>query len=117
MARTKLNNIQENFAPTSFTNTGAGAGTFYSINLGGLKIVFGTTGTQSITGSLGTTTFTLNFPASFFTVAPAVAMSAGNNGQIYIINNGSSTSATSAVLQNGQAGSVSDFVTFIAIGT
>jgi hypothetical protein len=44
-------------------------------------------------------------------------MSAGNNGQIYIINNGSSTSATSAVLQNGQAGSVSDFVTFIAIGT
>ncbi len=44
----------------SYTNTGSAGGTFYYINLGGLKLLFGVTAVGS------PTSFVINYPAGFF---------------------------------------------------
>ena len=50
---------------TSYTNSGTAGGTFYYINLGGIKLLWGTTG--ALANSSSVNQYILNYPASFFT--------------------------------------------------
>lgn len=54
----------------SYTNTASCGGTFYYVNLGGIKLVFGTTNSIS-TAAGGATSFSINMPSSFLTTVQA----------------------------------------------
>lgn len=69
MSKTTQN--QMNFTPQSQSNAGNAGGTIYYINLGGLKIAWGTTAQVS-----GTGTMTITLPSSFFTAVQAGTITA-----------------------------------------
>lgn len=54
----------------TYTNTASCGGTFYYVNLGGIKLVFGTTNSIS-TAAGGATSFSINMPSSFLTTVRA----------------------------------------------
>ena len=98
---------------TSYTNTGTGGGTFYYGNIGGLKIIVGST-------SVSTSAPTLVYPAGFFTTWASATYSMGgvsttptgttlwSNGNI----------ATNEIVLNiaGQPSGLSFDVSFTVIG-
>jgi hypothetical protein len=51
-------------APSTYTSSGTGGGTGYYVNLGGIKICWGTTGTLG--PASGYTTCTISLPTGFF---------------------------------------------------
>lgn len=55
---------------TSYTNSGSAGGTFYYINLGGIKVLWGHS------GYLGTGNFVVDFPSSFFSSIQAASVNA-----------------------------------------
>lgn len=100
---------------TSYTNGGSAGGTFYYINLGGIKLLWGITGSIN-TGSGGV----INYPASFFTSSPQSISSSLYNvagtADIYLsIATPSSSSCTVNTVAGAGAGSCT--VSLIAIGT
>lgn len=60
---TKINPTQQNNTVGTYTNTGAGGGTGYYINLGGVKICWGFTGAFTSTSN---TTYAISLPSGFF---------------------------------------------------
>jgi hypothetical protein len=82
---------------SSYTNTGSGGGSgCYYINLGGIKLCWGQSG--SITTANGNTAITASLPGSFFTTiqtASFYVVSVGTLGNQYIAGASSSTSTLS----------------------
>jgi phosphotransferase system HPr-like phosphotransfer protein len=105
-------------AITSYTNTGSVGGTFYYVNLGGIKLLWGTTTGQSVSGGNGITNYPINFPASFFTANPTVIPGALANGQQYVIGGSATTSGVTIIVQNAQSIAVTnEYVSIFVIGT
>jgi hypothetical protein len=83
----------------SYTNTGSAGGTFYYINLAGIKLLWGTTGSLSVSGgspfAIG---YTLNFPPNFFnsiqSATGTVSGQATNTQFLYIAPNLTPTTST-----------------------
>lgn len=71
MARTKFNPLQLllNTFVNTYTNTGSGGGTGYYINLGGIKLCWGSDGGFSTTSG---STYTFSLPTGFFTTIQSV---------------------------------------------
>lgn len=61
----------------SYTNTGTAGGTFYYINLGGLKLLYGQA--VNMIGALSPTAYEVNFPSGFFNAISAVTTGIGPN--------------------------------------
>lgn len=105
---------------TSYTNSGTAGGTFYYINLGGIKLLWGATANQSITTS-GLTTSVIDLPSGFFvnsiTSLQATPNQEATDGRAYA--NFQSISLTSVSVGVGNAGGVSSsaYVTVLLIGT
>lgn len=81
---------------TSYTNTGSGGGTGYYINLGGIKLCWGTSGAYTSTTN---TNYTVSLPSSFFTTI--------QHHNVYIVG----SSAT--VNYVGQSASTSTLTIFV----
>lgn len=99
----KPDQSQLNFTPSSQTNAGTAGGTMNYINLGGLKILWGITG--SLTSQNGSN-YTITFPSSFFTAAPTLAIAAVESmnataAQMVGVNASASLSTTGATLTTG----------------
>jgi hypothetical protein len=67
----------------TYTNTGNGGGTGYYINLGGIKLCWGVTGTFS---NSGPATNTLSLPSSFFTTVQAPIVNGYNTNIVWAVN-------------------------------
>lgn len=63
---------------TSYVNSGSAGGTFYYMNLGGVKMLWGSSGTVAA-GAVGQTSVVVTFPSGFFSsIQSAVASPNGN---------------------------------------
>lgn len=62
---------------TSYTNAGSAGGTFYYINLGGVKLLWGIT--ADIIGGTSPTTYYVTLPSSFFTTVQSALLTVGPN--------------------------------------
>ena len=104
---------------TSFTNSGSGGGTFYYINLGGIKLLWGLTADQTFASQYNS--YILDFPPSFFSATPQFAiggMAGTGNAQTnqgIAIQALSTTSCTLTVYS--PAGSESSQIAALVIGT
>jgi hypothetical protein len=68
---------------TSFTNTGTGGGTFYYVNIGGIKLLWGIFGNVSLPGSTGSTAgATLTLPSGFFSSIQAITHGGHPGGDV-----------------------------------
>lgn len=84
-------------AVSSYTNSGSAGGTFYYIDVGGLKLLWGTTShpgnTTSTKYSLGVT-----FPSGFFSATPTTTVAglnqSGTNQLVAQVGTASSSSMT-----------------------
>lgn len=78
----------------SYSNAGTAGGTFYYINLGGIKLLWGETGTLSA----GSFSNNVNLPTSFFTtIQTAITNTLGLGGSNDIYTNVQSTTTTTIV--------------------
>ena len=103
----------------SYSNGGSGGGTFYYINLGGVKLLWGLTATQSF--NTGYNAAIINMPASFFsTITFAIGNLAGtasgqNNVGVAMQAITPSTSVTAETY--APSGSQSSQIAVLLIGT
>jgi len=81
---------------TSYTNPGSAGGTFSYVNLGGIKLFYGTTG--ALANSSGVNQYTITFPSSFFNSVI---------GQVAFI---SSLTVNQAQQCSGQAGNITSYM-------
>lgn len=99
---------------TSFTNSGTAGGTFYYINLGGIKILWGRTNTWASGGSR-----TIVYPTSFFSATPHVvtniAGAAGTAGAVSVPESPTSSGITVNLLAYTGSGTMA--INFFAIGS
>lgn len=63
---------------TTYVNPGTAGGTFYYINLGGIKLLWGRTDSKSV--GTGGATYYVTFPASFFTTIQSVSVTLDSLG-------------------------------------
>lgn len=107
----------------SYSNSGTAGGTFYYINLGGLKILFGNTGTLSVSGTAPqSAAYVLNFPTGFFSNVPfclGICTGTPTNTQGLFIGPGISptTSEWSFYLDEAYGSNGITSATLFAIGT
>lgn len=107
---------------TSYTNTGTAGGTMYYINLGGIKLLWGQTGTINNTGSTDTSaTFTITLPTSFFSMLQTVnATAAGtfaNTQEMYANVFGYTTTTITLELVTSFGTNGSGTIFYFVIGT
>lgn len=109
---------------TSYTNTGSASGTFYYVNIGGIKLLWGISATLGApTASFGTgASYVINFPSSFFTTVWTgfvTVESVSNTASQFAVLTGSpsATSASFYTLQAGTDASATLQVGFWCIGT
>ncbi len=106
---------------TSYANAGSAGGTFYYINLGGIKLLWGETNT--FTAGNGFTTEAVDFPAGFFTTiqfanAPVEINSIGAGGSKMPYYQGISTSGMTVAYYNPETGTGDSINWFVfVIGT
>lgn len=104
----------------SYTNSGSAAGTFYYINLGGIKILYGRTGQLSTSaGVLGT--WTVDWPSSFFTSGPYVQLTlvalGGTALQTLYDDTTPTTTGTTVAIHNNDSTAGTAYIDVWAIGT
>lgn len=102
----KPDQSQMNFSPTSYTNSGTAGGTGYYINLGGLKICWGTTGAIGPNNATATA-WIMNFPSSFFSTIQSCVITA----------TGGTTSANQFIAATGNSAATTSSVNFYMIST
>ena len=108
---------------TSYTSTGQGGGTGYYINLGGIKLVWGTQGSAvigSIPANSTTAAQTVSYPAGFFTTVQfsnVMLSYTGTAAQQYISGSAISTNGTLYFITNTTAAVVQAGISWLAIGT
>lgn len=101
---------------TSYTNTGSAGGTFYYMNLGGIKLLWGQTASQA-SGSPGNA-YSVNFPASFFnTIQSGVVTSSVLTSVVGQYCNISSISTSQAVIFFITSSTSTQQVMLFVIGT
>lgn len=120
MAKQRINQAQQNNTVNSLTNTGTGGGTMYYLNLGNIKILWGTTNSISTSNSVNNS-WGVTFPSSFFTtiqmgIANVSSLSTETRQYAYI--NGYSTTSCGGLIINAYstAGS-SAIVSYYFMGT
>ncbi len=105
----------------SYTNTGAGGGTGYYLNLGGIKLYWGTTGVISNIGANSTTSSQIvSLPPSFFTTIQSSQLWVSSviaSALQYASGNTTTTSQINYYITNSSAGTVSSNVSWLVIGT
>ena len=114
MPRTKFKPIQNDNsgAVQTYTNTGDGGGTGYYINLGGIKMCWGTTGSITISG-VGNKT--ISMPSSFFsTIQSATHDKFGS--AVYSTQQGTVANTTQMQIYFG-SGTGTVQITWFVIGT
>jgi hypothetical protein len=98
---------------STYTNTGSGAGTFYYLNFGGIKLLWGNSTAQLVNTNL---TFSFIMPVSFFSSIQAITATSQQTTAVSYAYVGSySTTSINAVVQTGS--SVSTAVFLWVIGT
>lgn len=125
----KPDNNQMNFQGnvTTLANTGTAGGTMYYINLGGIKMLWGTSGAVSLTATQGTS-YSVVMPTGFFsTITMAVAqLSHGDGfgrGAFYNdtppVTSGAALNTATFFLVNyaGSTTSSGEFFSYFIIGT
>lgn len=105
------------FSPgvTSFVNAGSAGGTFYYINLGGLKLLWGLTGSINLGGTSGfqvSTALAVTLPVGFFTTIQKIDITVdvvANTSFLFPVLQSKSTSSLSVALgqMNGSNGTAS----------
>ena len=104
---------------TSYANSGSAGGTFYYVNIGGIKLLWGNTATLSGTGP-GAVSGIINFPTFFTAVMAATATptNLADTAQQYSnILYGLSTGAITVETGTPNSSSFSASVSVIVIGT
>jgi hypothetical protein len=107
---------------TTATNSGTAGGTLQSINLGGIKIAWGITGSYSTTSNT-TTIKSITFPVGFFSASPtlievsAYYLTLTANQTVYVENGTASSTGFSATNFNFGVGNGGAQISWIAIGT
>ena len=100
----------------SYTNSGTAGGTFYYMNLGGIKILWGQTASQA-SGSPGNA-YNVNLPTSFFsTIQSAVVTSSALTSVVGQYCNISSISTSQAVIYFITSAASTQQVMLFVIGT
>lgn len=106
------------------TSFSTGGGTGYYINLGGIKMFWGTSGVQNLSGAAPqSASFTVNMPTSFFsTIQSATVSPSGTPGGTSAVYAGSTTAptTTSWVIEFGSvagSGGSNLYFSWIVIGT
>lgn len=103
---------------TTYVNPAACGGTFYYINLGGIKLMWGKTGSISTTTT--TASQTLTFPVGFFNSVQFYTGSATDLGSVanqYFVGNTNSTTVSLAFYIFCQSSSGTASAEIIVIGT
>lgn len=124
MARTKQTPAQQNNSGSvqTLANAGDAGGTLYYVDLGGIKMCWGTTASIAVSGASpgasGTKNITL--PAGFFSTLQSVTLTTGpaTNTQYILPTNISQSTATlqvQIVQFNGSNGAA--VINFLVIGT
>lgn len=115
----KPDQSQLNLTVSSQTNAGTAGGTFYYINLGGIKMLWGQTAAIS-TPANGGAAGVVNFPASFFTTIQQIMAASSNNSgsaNIYGSVDTVSTSSCRIVATNTSASATNATLSLFVIGT
>jgi hypothetical protein len=105
-------------AVTSFTNSGTAGGTFYHINLGGIKLLWGRTNGMGSSTSGGSGTVV--FPTGFFStiqVCNATTNSITNSVQQFCIVNTLSATGCTITPVSVSGASTTQVVSVLVIGT
>lgn len=124
MAKQKITNSQQLFSVSSQSNAGTAGGTIYYMNLGGMKMAWGTTGSCSVSGTGDqSSAYGITWPTSFFsTIQSCTGTPTGapsNTQYLYLTANATpTTTAWSFYLcqTNGTNGATAG-VSFVCIGT
>lgn len=106
---------------SSYTNSGSGGGTGYTLNLGGVKLCWGTSAVFSISGSTATS-FDINFPVGFFTTVQSsqasVSGTAANTANTYLSSNTASSTTSWSVYVITTAGvNAQNSFSWLVVGT
>lgn len=109
-------------AVTSYTNSGSAGGTFYYMNMGGLKMLWGMSG--GIANGNGAVSYLVNLPTSFFSslqsVVPSIGgtQGAGGTNNVFIgMGSGSNTTAVAVELCTQLGNSTNVQFSLFVIGT
>jgi hypothetical protein len=105
-------------------NAGSAGGTMYYINLGGIKILWGFTGTLALTGS-SQRAYDITYPTSFFSTVQTCVITptggtAGSNQFVAISGNGATTTTTVSfyyTATDGNTNGTQSQASMIVIGT
>lgn len=113
----KIDPNQQNNVPTSYSNAGTAGGTFYYLNLGGIKMLWGTT--TAFTNGTGGAGVTL--PASFFstiqTITATTYLPTVSGNQIAYIASQSTSTVSIGVSNNSGNATATTQVSIIVIGS
>lgn len=108
----------------SFANSGTAGGTVYYINIGGIKLCWGITGSLSVTGTGDqSSAYGINFPNGFFnTIQSAIATASGgatNSQYLYVGPNTAPTTSGWAfyLIQTSGTNGVVSGVSWFVIGS
>lgn len=108
----------------TYANAGSAGGTGYYVNLSGLKLCWGITGTLSTTGAAPQFTgYVINFPAAFFsTIQSATASPNATPGGSQYMSIGSSAAATTSswsiyILMQSSGSNGNSAASWFVIGT
>ncbi len=106
----------------SYTNTGNGGGIGYYINLGGIKLCWGQTGSavsESWTAPNFASSLTISLPSSFFTSVqyPLVSVTGGNGIFVSVVVDNISASSISFGINQSDGSSPAPYIGWFVIGT